>query len=156
MRTQTFMLIGLLIMVMVGCKVLDPPKKKMVNPKTGEVKWVETGEKSPAEEWGLILGGLGIPILTMAGAGLRMAAKARRLQKATVHATEIAIANGSLASARTDVELKAALKSAQTMVGDAELMAKYFKSSKFKEIKDKVKGLIPASVTNMLPGSSVK
>ena len=55
----------------------------------------------------------------------------------------IAIANGSLAAAKNDAELKAALKEAQSMSGDADLLAGYFNSKQFKAIKNKVKSILP-------------
>ena len=56
----------------------------------------------------------------------------------------------------TDEELKDALRNTQTMVKDADLVAEYFKSKDFRDTKDKVKSLIPASLAGMLPGSSSK
>ena len=143
MRKQTFVLLWLLVFT--GCVFLDPPTKTVIDPETGKEKQVLTGEKAPAEELGFLLAGLGIPLLTMAGAGLKMAAKARRLQRATVHATEVAIANGSLASAKDDKELREALRNAQTMVQDAELIAGYFQGKEFKKTKAKVRALLPGS-----------
>jgi len=144
MRKQTFMLFGVLLMVMTGCWFLDPPQKKVVNPKTGETKWVDTGEDSPAGSLAGVLLALGVPLAGAAGVGLQMAVKARKLQRAMTEATELAIANGSLSSATSSEELKTALRDAQAMSGDAKLLAKYFNGTDFKKIKNKVKNLLPA------------